>query len=295
MRLLLTGASGQLGAYLLRELRNQEVIAWSGSRTGELFGLPLRPVDLANREAVTTAFAEARPDLIVHTAGITTVSDCHRDPKRARQVNVEGSALLAELAARRQARLLFVSTDLVFDGEKGGYREGDAVGPLSVYGKTKVAAEQAVVSYPAAVVVRVGLLYGPALIERPAFFDQQAAALRAGRPLTLFADEWRTPLSLLATAQALLAVAASDFTGLLHLGGPLRLSRLEMGQRLATVLGCSPPNIVATSRNSGSAAEPRPGDTSLDSSLWRRLYPKQNWPDFEEGLRQMQLAKEAGR
>ena len=135
--------------------------------------------------------------------------------------------------------------------------------------------------------VRVSLLFGPSVVGRPFFFDEQVAALREGRPCTLFEDEWRTPLGLRTAAQALLGIARSDFTGLLHLGGPERMSRVEMGERLAAFLGSDPSGIVRVSRGSVPAPEPRPGDTSLDSSQWRQRFPGQGWPTWEEALRDM--------
>lgn len=262
-------------------------MAWSGQRRGELFGYPLRPVDLADPDAVTTAFREARPDVVVHGAALATVSACMREPARAEQINVRGSVLLAELADRAKLRLLHVSTDMVFDGERGNYREEDEVRPLSIYGRTKAASEQAVLASPRNLVARVSLLFGPTLIGRPSFFDEQVSALREGRPITLFHDEWRTPLSLLVAARGLLALAASDAGGLIHMGGPERLSRWEMGQRMAAFLRLDPAAIVSASRVSIATAEPRPRDLSLDSSRWRRLAPEQPWPAWEDALHEL--------
>jgi dTDP-4-dehydrorhamnose reductase len=289
MRLLLTGASGQLGAYILRELtrQNQQASAWSGSGTGRLFGFELEPVDLANPDQVSTAFRRAQPDAVLHAGAVSMISDCYRDPQRAKQVNMEGTAILAELAAKAKARLLFVSTDLVFDGERGNYEEHDKPSPLSIYGKTKAAAEPMVLSAPRGMVVRASWLYGPKLVGQPAFFGQMVAALVERRPLALFEDEWRTPLALAAAARALLGILRSDFTGLLHLGGPERLSRLDMGRRLAAYMGIESRPITASQRSSNPAPEPRPRDTSLDSSLWRALFPRERWPTWEEGLREM--------
>ncbi len=292
MRLLLTGASGQLGAYLLRERRRQGTVvaAWSGRRRGELWGCPLCPVDLTDADAVAAAFREARPDVVLHAAALTAVADCQREPERAEQINTRGSTVLAELADRAKVRLVHLSTDMVFDGERGGYREEEAVAPLSVYGRTKAAAEKAVLACPRALVARVSLLFGPSLTGQPAFFDRQATALREGRPLTLFHDEWRTPLSLLVAARGLLALAESDVVGVMHMGGPERLSRLEMGQRLARSLQCDPVLLVPVSRGSVAAAEPRPRDLSLDSSRWRCLAPEQPRPAWEDALHQLMLA-----
>jgi dTDP-4-dehydrorhamnose reductase len=287
MRWLITGASGQLGGYLLRELAasGEPIVAWSGSPRGPLFGVDLRPVDLANPDGVAAAFREARPEGIVHAAALAMVRDCYRDPERARQVNTRGTEILAELAAAAGARFVLTSTDLVFDGERGHYREDDPPGPLSVYGRTKAAAEGPTLA-AGGVVARVSLLYGPTLVGRPAFFGEQVMALRAGKPVTLFEDEWRTPLSLETAVRALLAVARSDFRGVLHVGGPERLSRLEMGRRLAAYLGVDSSVIRVARREEFAAPEPRPRDTSLDSGRWRRLFPGQQWPTLEEALRQ---------
>jgi dTDP-4-dehydrorhamnose reductase len=296
MRILVTGASGNLGAYLLRELASAgaHVSAWSGVRSGALFGIPLQPVALTDRDAVARAFRAARPEIVLHAAALASMAECAREPQRAEAINAGGTALLAELAAEAGARLLYISTDLVFDGEKGDYHEDDAPAPLSVYGRTKQTAEQTVRGAARAVIARLSLLFGPSVAGRPAFFDDQLRRLRAGESLVCFADEWRTPLGLRTAARALVALAGSDYEGLLHLGGPERLSRLEMAERLAAYLGADPGLLIAASR-AAAAGEPRPRDTSLNSSRWRGLFPEVPWPGFEEALREMGLLANGGR
>jgi dTDP-4-dehydrorhamnose reductase len=292
MRLLLTGASGQLGSYVLRECTRQSiaVVAWSGSRRADLFGYPLHPVDLTDKDGVAEAFRSAAPTAILHTAALARASDCRREPQRAEQINVHGTVLLAELAERASVPLLYLSTDMVYDGQHAPYREEDAVSPLSVYGRTKAESERAVLASLRHTVVRLPLLFGPSLTERPNFFDAQVKALRSCEPIGLFYDEWRTPLSFLVAARALLALAPSPPGGLLHVGGPERLSRFEMGQRLADFLGYSCKALEAISRNHSPDVEPRPADLSLNSSRWRGLYPHLEWPTYEEALSQFSFA-----
>jgi dTDP-4-dehydrorhamnose reductase len=289
MRLLVTGASGNLGSYILREClrRGETVVAWSGRRQGELFGYPLRPIDLAEPDAIASAFHDARPDRVVHTAALAAVSDCYRDPIRAESINTHGSAILAELADRAKAPLVHVSTDMVFDGEHAPYREEDAVTAVSVYGRTKAEAERAVLAFLRHTVVRLPLLFGPTLTNRLSFFDQLLLALRQDQRIALFHDEWRTPLSLLVAARALVDLAASSPCGLLHVGGPERLSRLDMGLRLAAFLGFDPRGIEPVSRTSVGTTEPRQADLSLDSSRWRGLFPHQEWPSWNDALPQL--------
>jgi dTDP-4-dehydrorhamnose reductase len=247
-------------------------------------------VDLADTDQVVSAFRQSRPAAVLHVAARANVADCERDPETAYGVNTAGSALLAELADAAGARLLLVSTDLVFDGERGGYWEADPPRPLSVYGRTKLQAEQAVFAFRRHAVARVSLLFGPSLTERPAFFDQQLAALRQGRSLALFEDEWRSPVSVPTAARALVALLRSDFCDLVHIGGPERMSRLEMGRRLAAFLGLDASVIAPVTRDSVPGGELRPRDTSLDSSRWRSLFPELPWPGYEDALREMGLS-----
>jgi dTDP-4-dehydrorhamnose reductase len=290
MRLLITGASGQLGAYLLRELRGttDTVIAWSGTNAQTLFGYPVEPVNLANGGQLAEAFNRARPTAVIHAAAVASIAACHRDPHHAWNVNVQGSAHLAGLAADAGARFAFVSTDLVFDGTKGGaYFEEDAPAPLSIYGKTKRAAEEAILPRPNTVVVRLSLLFGPTLTDRSAFFDGQVAALRNGQPIPCFVDEWRSPLDYATAARALLALARSNYRGLLHVGGPERLSRCEMAYKVAAALHVSPDSIEPVGQVALAASEPRPRDVTLGAVRWRAQFPEQPWPTMEQALRDM--------
>lgn len=289
-RFLVTGATGQLGAYLVRELqqRGHDVVAWSGSSTGSMNGVDVRPVDLSQVDRVQMAFQEAAPTHVIHTAAMAAVGDCARDPAWADAINHRGTALLAGLAAVAQARFLFVSTDLVFDGESPPYQEIDPPTPLSVYGRTKAAAEKAVLEFPHQIVVRVSLLFGPSRNGRVSFFDGLVAALRAGQPIRLFHDEWRMPIGLATAATALIEIAKSEVTGILHVAGPERMSRLEMGERLAAYLQADP-GVIESVNRATAAGEPRPRDTSLDSSRWRKLFSNAPWPVFETALAEMGL------
>ncbi len=292
-RILVTGASGQLGSYLLRELRSRDLsaTAWNHRPNVELFGYRCQNVDLCEVDEVVTAFREAKPDVVIHAGAMSGVGDCFRNPTQARRTNTTATRLLAELAARQPARLVYVSTDLVFDGAKQWYSEIDCPAPLSVYGHTKAGAERAVLDQQQHLVLRISLLFGPSINQRPSFFEQQIQALRDGATCKLFDDEWRTPLSLNVAAQGLLAAAAADVSGILHLGGAERMSRLEMGQRLACALGKDERLCQALSRTDVTAAEPRPCDTSLACKRWDETIRDFQRPSYEESLHAMGLGQ----
>ena len=296
-RLLLTGASGQLGSYFLRELVGSpfQVVAWSGSGNGENYGQQLVTVDLSgDAAAVEGAFRAANPDIVVHTAAVSTVAACHADPHRATRVNVDATKHLVECADSQRARFVLVSTDLVFDGAQGQYEESDTPSPTSRYGQTKLDAEHLVAQSANHVITRMSLLYGPALNGRPAFFDKQMSAIRGKDTCSLFVDEWRTPLSFPAAAQGLLDIARSDYTGTLHLGGPERISRYEMGLRIARAVGLDGDNLVPARQADLESPEPRPRDASLNSTRWRTLFPNTPWPNLETAISQKWRVRSEG-
>ena len=184
MRILVTGASGQLGSYLAHELLRagkSELILWSRGTTGSRSGLEIRAVDLTDGPALTSALEEADPDLVIHAAAISAADQVRTAPERGWAVNVEGTRRLAAWCGDRGRRLIFTSTDLVFDGARGWYREDDETGPVLAYGRTKAAAEPLVLQIPGGLVARISLLYGPSRAGRASFFDRALASLRAGR------------------------------------------------------------------------------------------------------------------
>ena len=281
--ILVTGATGLLGGHVVTEAerRREQTVAVGGPRRGH------SGIDLADTAAVQALFERVRPDVVLHAAALSAMADCARDPELATRINVGGTASVARAARATGARLVHVSTDLVFDGEHAPYAEEAPTAPTSAYGRTKRDAELAALEAPGAVVVRVSLLFGPTLTARKGFFDAQLEALRNATQMSLFVDEWRTPLSLRAAAEGLLAIGASDIEGTLHFGGPERMSRHEMGTRLARVIGVTGTTIIAASRTSVPTAEPRPRDVALDSSRLRQLLPSIAVESFEEECRRM--------
>jgi dTDP-4-dehydrorhamnose reductase len=292
MRLLVTGAGGRLGRYILREarLRDYEVIAWSGRQTGEVSGYRLISVPLEKPDVLRKRFHEAKPDMVLHAAALAKVEDCRQNPWLADQVNAIAPCTLAELATSR-CRLVHVSTDMVFRGDRAPYRESDPRSPLSEYGRSKLRAENELAKSPGACIARTSLLFGSSLGDPLSFFDQLLQTIRDGRRFAMYTDEFRTPLSLPAAARGLLDLAASEQTGVWNLGGPERLSRYEFGQRLANYLGLSRELIRPMSRLESPAIEPRPADLSLDSSKFRNAFPRWRTPALEESFEEMEVRR----
>ncbi len=283
MSVLVTGASGKLGAHVVTRLVEQgrAVTAWSGSRAGRVAGVPLTRVDLTDFDAVRTAFEQAAPTEVIHCAAVSAIGDCYKDPELANQVNHRATGLLSQLAPR----LVYTSTDLVFDGCSPPYHEESEPKPLSIYGSSKRMGETACLDFPNSCVVRVSLLYGNTMFDQgvSGFFEQQIEALTQGRTLKLFVDEFRTPLALDEAAGGLVRLLDSGATGIFHLAGPERLSRYQMGVELAEYLKVDPRLIEQVYQKSLYFPEPRPSDVSLSCKRAKR---EMGWEPsrYREGL-----------
>lgn len=286
MRIVLTGATGQLGSYLHDELTEagHRVIAWSRRESSERFGVPIHQVELTSEQTVQAALDEAEPNLIVHAAAISAADEVRNDPAKGHAVNVEGTRTLARWCRAHGRRLLLTSTDLVFDGSRSWYREEDDPRPILAYGRTKAEAESAVRDLPGGLVARLSLLYGPTHSGRRSFFERALAAFRAGQPQWFFSDEYRTPLDYKTAARLLARLAAANVQGVIHVAGRERLSRFELMSRIASSLGIDQALVRANRMADVALAEPRPVDVSLDTSRLASLLPDVERPSVETAI-----------
>ena len=267
-RVLVTGASGLLGGRLAELLaRSHDVIAMRHEAPVPS-GLDAVDGDLLDGQALDRAFDVARPDAVLHSAAIADPDRCDREPELARRINVDASAEVAARCGRRGLRLVTLSTDLVFDGERALSSEETPPRPILYYGHTKLDAEGAVLAAsPDAVILRVALVIGRGYGSRKTATEAVAATLAAGGRPRLFHDQYRTPIDPDSVADAVTRVFARPVSGRFHLGGAERISRYELGQRVARVLGL-PEHLERT--DEASQAVRRPRDVSFDSGRARR-------------------------
>ncbi|HWF18939.1 MAG TPA: SDR family oxidoreductase [Verrucomicrobiae bacterium] len=258
---LITGAGGLIGNYLLQT-------APDFARGQKVIGLTRKHLDLTDFSAVRKLFQGKSPQLVIHCAALSKSPACQADPAVARKLNVEVTALLAELAA--EIPFIFFSTDLVFDGKKGDYDESVAVNPLSVYAETKVAAEKIILSNPKHTVIRTSLNGGISPTGDRGFNEEIRRACQEGKMLNLFVDEFRSPIPATVTSRAVWELAASNRPGLYHLAGSERLSRLQIGQLLAARWPQLNPKIQPGSLKDYQGA-PRSPDTSLNCAKVQKL------------------------
>ena len=250
----ITGANGLIGNYLV-QTRPRFAPRW------RMRALTREQLDLLDFAAVRREFQKDQPKLVIHCAAISSVSEAQNDPGLARRVNVEMTQRLAELAA--EVPFIFFSTDLIFDGRTGNYVETAAANPLHLYGETKAAAEQLVLKNPKHLVVRTSINGGVSRAGNRGFNEQLRLALQTGQGMTLFTDEFRSPIPAVETARAVWELAEKNWTGIYHVAGAEKLSRWQIGGLLTNRW----PEMTAAIK-SGSAKDfagpPRALDTSLD-------------------------------
>lgn len=213
-------------------------------------------VDVRDANAVHRAFDAFRPDVVIHTAALMS-----GDAMMA--TNIDGARNVAHAAKQIGARLIHLSSDVIFDGEHAPYRENDAPAPITPYGESKARAEQVVKTESAnPIIVRTSLVYG---------FDPMDPRTRQtidGEMPHLFTDEYRCPIFVGDLADALLELVQNDFIGVLNIAGSQRLSRYEFGVKLANAFHAE---IKFQPALGASFPAPRPRDCALDISLAQRI------------------------
>lgn len=274
MKILLTGATGLLGYHILNLLvkRGYQTIATYHEAPLEVYGGDVNWVraDLENEHEVANSIVNTKPDAIIHAAAYTDVDGCEINKEKAFRANYLATKTIAYLAGKINAFLVYISTDYVFDGERGMYRESDIPNPINYYGLTKLLGEIVVLNTlpESSLVVRTSGLYGYSPKGKKNFGIHALERLIKGEPVYAFHDQYLSPTYVYYLAKELIKALDKKTTGILHLAGE-RLSRYEFALRLSKLLGVGETLVKPVSIREAKLVAKRPQDSSLDTSRAR--------------------------
>lgn len=289
-RILITGGTGNLGSHLVRQAIASgvwdEVHATYRNVNPNFQKAYWHLMDA--QESVESTLEKTKPTHIVHTLAMSDPDECERRKLDAWQINVGVTKTIATYANQENARLIYTSSDLVFNGEKGNYAETDEPSPINFYGDTKLEAEVAVREHVTSndyVIVRLANMYGLNLNQRPNFFSRQVDALKEKKKITLYTDQRRSMISLSDAAAGVLELADLTFEGMLHLGGEA-MSRYDFGRRLAAQLKIPDKTLEPVASSSVRHWAKRPSDVTLNSAAAQKLL-KTSFRGVEECLKEI--------
>jgi dTDP-4-dehydrorhamnose reductase len=253
MRVLLIGGSGQLGTALERAFRSMDLVTTAHRHAARRHV----SLDLADPSAIEGVLQHTRPDLVLVAGAMCHVDRCEQEPDLCSRINVGGPIAVAEFVRRSDARVVFFSTDHVFDGTEPTYREDDPVHPLNTYATSKAEAERSIreILPSRHLIVRTGWVYGPDPCRRN-FVLRLVDRVRAGETVEVPDDQWGNPTHTEDLAAAVRFLVDRGETGTMHATGPDAIDRASFARRICDAFGLDRARVLA--RPTGVLAQPAP-------------------------------------
>lgn len=265
-RLLITGGSGFVGGHLLMQSQSHyDVVTTYHTHKYDIPNVDWRYLDLTSTKSITDVVTNSSPDAVILTAALTAVDECEIQRERAFDVNVNGIDTWIDLSNTMNFKLIFVSSDMVYDGQKGFYNEEDPVSPINYYGETKVLAEEKIeTGCQNYVIARAALIYGTPLTNSNSFSQSILNRISMRQPVKLFYDQYRSPILVNNLASALIELSVNSFNGKINLGGSQRINRYDFGSEMAHTFNFSTDNFIKVSMHDIETPAKRPVDVSMD-------------------------------
>lgn len=277
MKILITGSNGLLGQKIVNQLIKRKIdflaTSLSKNRNSNCPESQYHPLDISIEKDVTEILEKYKPTAIINTAAMTNVDACEVDEVNCRKINVEGTRNLFNKCKEEDIHFVHLSTDFVFDGEKGPYSENDKRNPLSIYAKSKVDSEDILINsnYRNWAIVRTIIVFGTAEnLSRSNIVLWAMEALRKGDELTIVNDQFRAPTWADDLAWACIETCVKNKKGIYHISGPEIFSIYKLVCRIADYLGVDSSGVRAISSDSLNQKAKRPPKTGFDLSKARK-------------------------
>ena len=275
MKILITGGSGLLGQYLNIELSKQnQILTIYNSNTGNCNEFNSIKADILNFDTIEKVFEDFNPDVVIHTAAVTTtMSDKSISSKHIFDLNVTATLNIAQLCKKFKSKLIYTSTDLVYAGYRGSMLKEDAkLIPVSIYAETKLMGEIKIrETFDNFIILRTALLFGFGLKHSTNHFHKMYNDLKDGKPVRLFTDQFRTPISLIEAARIISELIRLDVKSeIINLGGPEKISRYDLGVRLCEIAGLDK-NLLQQIKMDDVKNLPKVADVSMNKDKLQSL------------------------
>ncbi|OGD58401.1 dTDP-4-dehydrorhamnose reductase [Candidatus Bathyarchaeota archaeon RBG_13_52_12] len=271
MKILVTGGSGLLGAGISQlELKNHQIFFGYNNHNPELE--TYLKIDVTDNRQVDEALVRVSPDVVIHAAALTDVDRCEKDQELAYKINVEGTKNIVNASKKSGSSLIFVSTDYVFSGDSGDYRENDETKPINYYGLSKLLAEKEVqATHGEWCIIRPSVIYG----STPAAGKVNFALwiinkLRKREQIRIVTDQWVSPTLNTNLAEMILEIAAKKQIGIFHLAGDSQVSRYDFAIEVAKIFDLEESLIQPVTMREMSWLAKRPINTSLNVGKAKR-------------------------
>lgn len=284
-KMLITGASGLLGARIV-ELAKKDFRVLPSHNTRSLHPDSVK-LDITEHKVISAIFSKFSPDIVIHAASETNVDRCETQKDSAWKINVEGTGNIVQVCNQIGAKLVYISTDYVFDGKKGFYTEEDKPNPINYYGLTKLEGENQIVNHcKNYVILRTSVLYGRHPWKRN-FATWTIDQLKQGKETMVVEDHYNTPTLADNLAELTIETIRKDMQGIYHASGVERISRFEFAKQIARTFALNP-DLIKPVRMSQLTAwiAKRPRDSSLSTEkIQKQLETKPL--NITEGLNRM--------
>lgn len=286
MKFFVTGGSGLLGG---------NFVSLAGSRIGhEVIATGLKhdagiTLDITDRAKTLKAISENAPDVVVHAAAMTNVDMCEKEKGMARKVNVDGTRNVADACAKSGAKMIFISTDYVFDGKQGRpYSEDDETNPINFYGRTKLEGERIVLALNGSTVVRTTVIYGFGG-HKLNFVTWVIDSLKKGNKTTVVTDQFNSPTFARSCAEGILAISEKNASGIYNLVGKSCTNRYDFAVKIAQKFGLSSELLVPVDSATLNQPAKRPRNSCLSTGKAERELDKIKLLTVDEGIETMRL------